>query len=189
MFLGQIFHVDEARVCRVIRRIAPLAELVLKIKPERLLSENDLKLLIVDATEQRIKRPKNQRDYYSGKKNTHTIKTEIVTNEKMKILQVSPPYEGALPVIPILADFGYQGLQNEHSAAVILPKKSLKTARYRLPSVPKTTNLLAAKLSSNALSLTSKKWSFLAARYRGHLEYYSQIFQTIAGIYNLFFDS
>ena len=37
---------------------------VLKIKPEKLLSENDLQLLIVDATKQRIERPKNQVDHY-----------------------------------------------------------------------------------------------------------------------------
>ena len=60
LFLAQIFKVDEATICRVIRRIALLAERVLKIKPEKLLSENNLQLLIVDATEQRIERPKNQ---------------------------------------------------------------------------------------------------------------------------------
>ena len=58
LFLAQIFKVDEATICRAIKRIAPLAERILKIKPERLLSENDLQLLIVDATEQRIERPK-----------------------------------------------------------------------------------------------------------------------------------
>ena len=60
LFLAQIFKVDEATICRAIRRIAPLAERVLKIKPEKLLSENDLQLLIVDATEQ----PKNQANHY-----------------------------------------------------------------------------------------------------------------------------
>ena len=109
-----------------------------QIKPEKLLSENDLQLLIVDATEQRIERPKNQRDYYSGKKHAHTIKTEIITDHKGRILRVSKPYEGRvhdfnirktegpLPTVPILADSGYQGLQNEHSARVILPKKKPK---------------------------------------------------------------
>ena len=62
LFLAQIFKVDEATICRAIRRIAPLAKQILKVKPERLLSENDLQLLIVDATEQRIERPKNQRN-------------------------------------------------------------------------------------------------------------------------------
>ena len=46
------------------------------------MTENDLQLLIVDATEQRIERPKNQRDYNTGKKHAHAIKTEIVTDSK-----------------------------------------------------------------------------------------------------------
>ena len=82
LFLAQIFKVDETTICRAIKRIAPLAERILKIKPERLLSENDLQLLIVDATEQRIERPKNQRDYYSGKAHACTIKTEVVIDPK-----------------------------------------------------------------------------------------------------------
>ena len=60
---GADFHVDGATICRAIRRITPLAERFLKIKPEKLLSENDLQLLLVDATEQRIERPKNQEKY------------------------------------------------------------------------------------------------------------------------------
>ena len=36
LFLAQIFKVDEATICRAIRRISPLAERILKIKPERL---------------------------------------------------------------------------------------------------------------------------------------------------------
>ena len=122
LFLAQIFKVDEATICRAIRRIAPLAEQILKIKLERLLSENDLQLLIVDATEQRIERPKNQRNYYSGKTHACTIKTEVVIAPNGQILRVSKPYEGRvhdfeisksegpLPAVPILADSGYQGL-------------------------------------------------------------------------------
>ena len=94
LVLSQLFQVDEATICRAIRRISPLAQRLLQIKPERLLQSNELKLMIVDATEQRIERPKNQRDYYSGKKHAHTIKTEIVTDPSGKILRVSKPYEG-----------------------------------------------------------------------------------------------
>ena len=49
LFLAQIFKVDEATICRAIKRIAPLAERILKIKPERLLSENDLQLFFIPA--------------------------------------------------------------------------------------------------------------------------------------------
>ena len=95
---------------------------------------------------------------------------------KGQILRVSKPYEGRvhgfeirktegpLPAVPILADSGYQGLQNEHLAAVILPKKK-----------PKNGSLSASNQARNTK----------LARYRGHLDSYPQIFHTIAGIYNL----
>ncbi len=163
------------------------------------MSENGLQLLIVDATEQRIERPKNQRDYYSGKKHAHTIKTEIITDHKGRILRVSKPYEGRvhdfnirktegpLPAAPILADSGYQSLQNEHSARVILPKKKPKNGS--LGDIEKAEN---KKLSRRRIVVEHvfahlKKWQILADRYRGRLDLYAQIFQTIAGIYNLSF--
>ena len=85
------------------------------MKHDPTLSENDLQLLIIDATEQRIERPKNQRDDYSGKAHACTIKTEVVIEPKGRILRVSKPYkgrvhdfeirktEGPLPAVPILA--------------------------------------------------------------------------------------
>ena len=196
LFLAQIFKVDEATICRAIQRIAPLAELVLKIKPEKLLSENDLQLLIVDATEQRIERPKNQRNYYSGKKHAHTIKTEIVTDSKGRILRVSKPYEGRvhdfeirktegpLPAVPILADSGYQGLQNEHSAAAILPKKKPKNGSLSASEQARNTKLARCRIVIEHTFAHLKKWNILAACYRGPLSNYPQIFQTIAGLHN-----
>ena len=196
LFLAQIFHVDEATVSRSIRRIMPLAERILKIKPEKLLSENDLQLLIIDATEQCIERPKNQRDYYSGKKHAHTIKTEIITDPKGRILRVSKPYEGRvhdfkirktegpLPAVPILADSGYQGLQNEHSAGVILPKKKPKNGSLSASEQERNTKLARCRIVVEHTFAHLKKWHILADRYRGHLDLYAQIFQTIAGLHN-----
>ena len=190
LFLGQIFKVDEATICRAIKRIAPLAERVLKIKPERLLSENDLQLLIVDATEQRIERPKNQRDYYSGKAHACTIKTEVVIEPNGCILRVSKPYEGRvhdfeirktegpLSAVPILAD-------SEHSAAVILPKKKPKNGSLSVSEQARNTKLARCRIAIEHTFAHLKKWHILAARYRGHLDSYPPIFQTIAGIYNL----
>ena len=178
-FLGHVFRVDEATICRAIRRIAPLAERVLKIKPERFLSENELQFLIVDATEQRIERPKNHRADCSGKKHAHTIKTEIVTDLKGRILRVSKPYEGRvhdfeirktegpLPAIPILADLGYQGLQNEHSAAAILPKKKPKNGSLSASEQARNTKLARCRIVVEHTFAHLKKWNILAARYRG----------------------
>lgn len=197
LFLAQIFKVDEATICRAIKRIAPLAERILKVKSNPTLSENDLQLLIVDATEQRIERPKNRRAYYSGKAHVCTIKTEVVIEPKGRILRVSKPYEGRvhdfeirktegpLPAVPILANSGYQGLQNEHSAAVILPKKKPKKSSLSAAEQARNTKLARCRIAIEHTFAHLKKWHILAARYRGHLDSYPQIFQTIAGIYNL----
>ena len=197
LFLAQIFKVDEATICRAIKRIAPLAERILKVKSNPTLSENDLQLLIVDTTEQRIERPKNRRAYYSGKAHVCTIKTEVVIEPKGRILRVSKPYEGRvhdfeirktegpLPAVPILANSGYQGLQNEHSAAVILPKKKPKNSSLSAAEQARNTKLARCRIAIEHTFAHLKKWHILAARYRGHLDSYPQIFQTIAGIYNL----
>lgn len=152
--------------------------------------------MIVDATEQRIERPKNQRDYYSGKKHAHTIKTEIVTDPSGKILRVSKPYEGrvhdfeirkkkgALPAIPILADSGYQGLQNEHAAAVILPQKRSKNRPLSDSDRTRNTRFARCRIVIEHIFAHLKKWNILAARFRGHLATYSSVFQSIAGLHN-----
>ena len=53
--------------------------------------------IIVDSFETPIPRPSiepKQRDFYSGKKKDHTIKTEIIVNTQGDILDVDPGYRG-----------------------------------------------------------------------------------------------
>ena len=127
-------------------------------------------------------------------------------DSKGRILRVSKPYEGrvhdfeirktegSLPAVPILADSGYQGLQNEHSAAVILPKKKPKNGSLSASDQARNSKLARCRIFTHPAKCRIfiehtfahlKKWHILAARYRGHLSNYPQIFQTIAGIYNL----
>ena len=53
--------------------------------------------LIIDATEQQISRPSDksaQRDHYSGKKKTHTLKSMIISSSDKFIKYISPCYQG-----------------------------------------------------------------------------------------------
>src|SRR5207249_8961875 len=56
------------------------------------------KKLIIDATERRRQRPKNQEKqqlHYSGKKKTHSDKNVLVVNARSKrVLYLSPTYAG-----------------------------------------------------------------------------------------------
>lgn len=57
----------------------------------------EIDTVIVDSFETPIPRPSiepKQRDFYSGKKKDHTIKTEIIINPEGNILDIDPGYRG-----------------------------------------------------------------------------------------------
>lgn len=133
-FLGAVFNVDAATICRSIQRVEPLLTAISTLKKEQVMRAAELELLIknaeneesveakapvgeqteagspaapasqeaeetyqiVDATEQPIQRPvEGQRVYYSGKKKVHTVKTEVRSNQRKKIIHVSKPAPGS----------------------------------------------------------------------------------------------
>ena len=59
----------------------------------------------IDSTEQEIQRPKNKRkrkNYYSGKKKKHTVKTQLMVNaeeRKYCINQISTRKEGSMIIL------------------------------------------------------------------------------------------
>jgi len=70
-FLGYLFSVDETTVMRAIKKLEPILVKAVAIKKDRTLSADDLTVVLIDATEQPINRPKKgQKKYYSGKKKT-----------------------------------------------------------------------------------------------------------------------
>ena len=134
LFIGFYFGVDDATVCRTIKRLEPLLWQIIKIKREPKISQKKLKTLLVDATEQEV--TGSSREYYSGKKKRQTIKTEIIVErQSAKIVQISDPFPGRVhditmrrksdPIPPsrsVYGDGGYQGMQKEH-ANFKLPKR------------------------------------------------------------------
>jgi hypothetical protein len=57
--------------------------------PKRTILQTELETIIVDATESSIERPiKKQKLSYSGKKKRHTTKTQVVQDEKGRILRI-----------------------------------------------------------------------------------------------------
>jgi DDE superfamily endonuclease len=55
-------------------------------------SERSFDVVLIEATETPIERPKKrQRRYYSGKKKRHTLKTQLVVEKSMRrILRIAP---------------------------------------------------------------------------------------------------
>ena len=142
VFIGELFGLNDSNVCRNIQEVEPLLAKVVSIK-KRVLTAEEARALIIDATESPIERPiHGQKAYYSGKKKHHTVKTEIRVTEKGKIVHVSKTIPGAthdfalfkqgkpLPEdIPVLADSGYQGIKKFHKKSFIPFKKDKNTPR------------------------------------------------------------
>jgi hypothetical protein len=93
-FLGFLFWIDDSAVGRNINSLQPVRAGVFRIPERRVdLTEDEIRELFFDATEGPTRRPeRGQREFYSGKKRRHTIKTQVVVVRKRK-----PPGSGAKP--------------------------------------------------------------------------------------------
>ncbi len=136
-------------------RLLPVLELALGRKlglPERKITSveefyrlfPEAKDLFIDGTERRVEKPKNlkrRKRLYSGKKKATTRKTNVVSDEKRRILVVTPTKSGRRhdkrlldktqlvehipPDVTIWTDTGFQGLQHQHPNTV-MPVKATK---------------------------------------------------------------
>lgn len=136
IFIGFWFRVDDATVCRSIKRLEPMLFKIVSIEKRKKLTEYDLETLLLDATEQRTQGTgKSNCPYYSGKKKCSTIKTELIMTKAGKIIQLSDSFPGSFHDITvrkksspipncksIYADSGYQGLSKDYPN-IKLPKK------------------------------------------------------------------
>jgi hypothetical protein len=119
--------------------------------------------VIIDAKEQRINKPQGeaaQKPYYSGKKKTHPIKTQVVVNPRGQIESVSDSVPGSTHDLTLLVgsgileglvegegamlDKGYSGVDKHYpSVPVVLPSK--KPRQGELSGEQKGHNRLVAQ--------------------------------------------
>lgn len=103
----------------------------------------EVKDVFLDGTERRIQRPKDkkqQRKQYSGKRKATTRKNLLMTDEKKRIMLLSPTKSGRrhdkrladkislIEHIPksvgIWADSGFQGIQHSHPGACVIKRRT-----------------------------------------------------------------
>ena len=197
LFISFWFGVADSTVTRSIKRLEKLLIGVVAIKKDRTLSEEALKTVLVDCTEQRIEQPKRgQKKYYSGKRKAHTIKTEILVNEKGRILSVSRPAGGKKhdlkvrlsgPAVSsrtqLIGDSGYQGLQHTH-AKTCLPYK--KPRKQQLDKAKRFYNRMLSSFRmgvENAIRRI-KIFRIIKEQYRNKRIDYALKFNIVAGLTN-----
>jgi hypothetical protein len=199
-FLGYLFDVDKANLCRLFKKLEPMLAKKITIKKDRSLTPEKIIKLLADVTEQPIQRPKKakkRKQAYSGKKKRHTQKVEIVMQEDGKIINLSHSYPGRVHDFRIrkeqtplprdndkYVDLGYQGLQ-KRTSHVKLPFK--RRRKQPLTQEQKAYNRQQAsfrmKIEHKIRQL--KVFKILADTYRNFGKKHHLRFNIIAGIVNL----
>lgn len=191
VFLGALFDVHESGICRYFARLRPSVELVFDLPAKDTdLSEEEIMQLIVDATEQRTER-RNKGCGYSGKKKTHTIKTQIVVDHRGDIHHISASVPGNIHdkklfdqsgvILPDTAkgDFGYLGTN------IAIPFKSSKLHSLTQRQEDHNARHSGKRIIVEHVFASLKAFRILADRFRGSLACYHQYFLIVCGLRNL----
>ena len=197
-FIGYLFGIHNSQVSRFIKKLEPIVSSIVSITKSKKLSKEDIEVLIIDATEQTIERPKKgQRPYYSGKKKSHTIKTEVRVNDKGGIVQVSKSYPGSVhdfkvfkqhefpsPEYKVLVDSGYQGIHKYHQRS-LYPCQNIRSKNIISQEKEHNTFLAKTRIKVEHVIRNLKTFNILSYRYRNKRKRYNLKFNIIAGIVNL----
>ena len=197
-FLGFLFDLHESNICRLLKKIEPLMAKKITIVKDRSLTPEKIMKLITDATEIKIQRPKNgQKKFYSGKKKTHTIKSELTMPEDGKIISVSKCYSGKVHDFTIKAqqkplprdcekygDLGYQGWQKiAHNVVLPIKKKKNQPLTFDEKLYNKALASFRVKVEHKFRDL--KIFRILSGTYRNFRKKLHMRLNIIAGIVNL----
>lgn len=221
--LALLFGFDSSNISRLITKLTPLFEqaadpllvgAVKNIQKGRKKIKNwdefakafpEMMEIIIDATEQKRKRPTNkkkQKNVYSGKKHMHSFKTQITINRAGRIINVSKSYPGRIHDKTILLneetldklpgeikkylDRGYQKIKTDYpNHTIILPHKKNRW-KNELTRSQKIYNTKASKVRIKIEHAFSrmKKYSILSQTYRSKEDQYNQHFRNIAALCN-----
>lgn len=223
--LGYLFDFDASNACRLVLKLTPLVstaadpkinEFMRVKKPRRIGTIKELietypeyLEIIIDATEQEVKKPSRVRRknrYRSGKVKHHTLKTQVTINDKGRILHVSKSVPGRMHDKALLdqskvldhipkrsksfLDRGYEGERKSHPTLDIrLPYKRYwkRPDRGKLTRGQRQANTLRSKRRIVVEHVIShlKKFQILSQTYRSSIPLYGKHIKNIAALLNL----
>jgi hypothetical protein len=210
-----LFNLDQSNVCRdifflepVVKQCIPLPKKLYK-RTRRLRTIYEVEeyfpgfKAFIDATEQEIPRPKNKRkrkNYYSGKKKRHTVKTQFMVNSHGLILHNTEHKKGRKhdydvykynhPTAPLqvenVFDLGYMGVQNDYpTVKSVLPFR--KKRKTELSKEEKIFNKKHSKMRVIAEHTICriKKYGIMGTKFRNRLKRYDNASSIVSGLVNL----
>jgi DDE superfamily endonuclease/Helix-turn-helix of DDE superfamily endonuclease len=168
---------------------------------EKVLSNCPSLEFIIDGTERPINRPKDkdkQKQYYSGKKKGHTVKNNIISERKGKVVYLSDTHEGKKHDKKIadeenyhfpkgsklLQDTGFQGYQPE-GVEIVQPKK--KPRNGELTDIEKVINRGISHLRVEVEHHIGgiKRCQVVVQKFRNRVEgFVDDVIETACGLHN-----
>lgn len=197
-FLGYLFGLHNANVCRMMKKVEPLLAGALSIRKDRTLTEQKVMAILADVTEINTQRPeKKQKEKYSGKKKRHTLKAEMAIREDGCIIHVSKVYGGRTHDFKIrksekpfqrdsvkIVDSGYQGLQ-KRERNVWLPYKGSKKKPLSPEQKSHNRALASLRVKIENKFAEFKTFKILSDKYRNFQKKLHLRINIIAGLLNL----
>jgi len=199
--IGADFDLDESNVFRWVRwcENVLMASGEITLPGKKALLSGDYEVIQIDATETPIERPKKgQRNFYSGKKKRHTIKSQIVVDKATKKIICVKTSEGKrhdfqlykdskLPVnrnTKAETDSGYQGIKGIHKNSEH-PKK--KPPKGELTEAEKAENrrISRSRISNEHGIGFLKRFRILSERYRNRRKRFGLRLNLLAAICNM----
>jgi len=212
---GFLFDLDLSNVSRNITMMEPLVKACIPI-PERITKQtkriHDLDELLklypemkafIDATEQEIPRPKNKRrrkNYYSGKKKKHTVKTQIIVNKKGLILHKTKHRKGKQhdydmfkktgppplpPEVELGGDLGYQGIEKDYpNLKTKIPIKKPKGKELTPQEKRRNKKFRKERVIVEHTISKMKKFRIMSDEFRNRLTRYDRMTSIVCGLVN-----
>jgi hypothetical protein len=147
----------------------------------------------------RIKNRNNkQKQFYSGKKKKHTLKTQIVVDKKTKQVICTAFSNGKRhdfrlfkesrtkihPEVKVITDTGYQGIKKLHVQSE-LPKKNTKKNPLTKEDKKKNQKLASERVVNENVIGMIKRFKIVSDKYRNRRKRFGLRFNLISAIYNM----
>ena len=156
---------------------------------------------MIDGTERPLNRPSDpeeQREYYSGKKKTHTVNNNLISHRGGKVVYLSDTYEGSVhdklicdleghqfpEGSKLWQDKGYQGYQPK-GVTIMQPKK--KPPKQELEQVDKERNreIARERIEIEHQINGIKRCRIVTHRLRSRTDHYADdVMETACGLHN-----
>ena len=213
--LGQSYGLSESacyRNCKWIEDILIKSKVFsLPGKKTLLNSDTEFEVILIDATESPIERPKKrirckkrirnrnnkQKRYYSGKKKRHTLKSQVVVDKKSSLIICTNFCNGKkhdfklfkdskvrwVQKIQGIVDSGYVGIKNLQNTS-LLPKKRSRGKALTRHEKQKNRDISSKRALNENVIGRLKRFKILSDSYRNRRKRFGLRFNLIAGIQN-----